>query len=111
MNSAKQVIQTVKNRRRFDEANEQLRSRIRKCNGSAFRSFAFALYFIWLAYKNGISVHVDGHDVLTKDVINLVIAGLLITSGLEQFNAKAQDKILLLITEEALARLEKSESE
>ena len=110
MHSVKQVIQTVKTRRLMDEAVELLRSRIRKSNGSAFVSFSAALFFIWLAYKEGVFVRIDGHDVLSKGAINTLIAGLCLVGVFERIYAKSQDKILLLLAEEGLSRLEESNS-
>lgn len=110
MHSVKQVIQTVKTRRLLDEAVEQLRSRIRRSNGSAFVSFSAALFFIWLAYNQGVFVRIDGHDVLSKGAMNILIAGLFVAGGLERIYAKSQDKLILLLTEEAMARFEESGS-
>jgi hypothetical protein len=95
----------------LDEAVETLRSRIQRSNGAAFVSFTATLFWIWLAYDHGVFTRIDGHDVLSKGAINLLIAGLFVAAGLEQIRAKSQDKLLLLLAEEALARFDESRSE
>ncbi len=102
MDTANEVLAQVKRRRQLEEAITRLRTRNWP---SSLVSFGMALFLFWRGWESGITQIVNGKSVLLADgASSAVIALLLLIVGADRLWVRPNDRLLLLLADDALAK-------
>ena len=108
MSTAKEVLEAVKNQRVREEAVDALRRRTKRSIPVGICYFAFALFYLWQGYHEGLSKKIDGENVvLVGGAVSWGVALIWIFAAIEKISVNPTDKFLLLFAEDMQARQEK----
>ena len=105
MSTAKEVLEDMKKRRLLEEALEILRVRTKRNVPLAVCYFVFACLWLWLASLHGLSRTIDGKSfLLLEGTGNVACAAIFFVVSFQQVWVRPNDKLLLLLTEDTLAK-------
>lgn len=103
MSPAKEIMNRVKQQRRFEEAVNALRRRTRRNTRAASLLFPLALFNLWQAWSFGVTMEIEGKEVLLAHGVMSAGAALsLFLAGILSVWVNPSDRLLLLLAEEAL---------
>src|SRR2546430_14620572 len=103
MNAAKAVLERVKSQRQCEEAVDALRRRTQRNTPVAIFYFALALFYVWQAWRLGVTLKMEGKSVfLAEGVVNVGVALIWIFAAIQRVWVSPSDRLLLLLAEDAL---------
>jgi hypothetical protein len=104
MSTVKEILDATKNERLREEAVDALRRRTKRNTPAAILYFSLALFYLWQAYRQGVSEKVEGKSVILADGMRSVgLALIWIYAGVERVWVRPRDRLLLMLGEDMLA--------
>src|SRR5471032_2524633 len=111
LNTAKAVLEELKQRRLREEAWEILRARTKRNVPLAVGYFAFAGFWAWLAATHGLGQTSEGKRfLLLEGTGHAACALIFVAAGVQQLWVRPSDKLLLLLAEDSFAKKEPAPS-